>query len=372
MTRPGLPVLCTKPWTSFEVNDHKGVVTPCCWSKLHCGNVNDSTFEEIWNGPAYRRMRQHMAEGELDLICSEWCPYRHGEHMDVTYPPPQSEEFRVNWELQREEIREGRTVLKSKPTILNVCPSVKCNLDCVMCFQDRNDTAELPERFEETVEAHFPTLQEVWVIGGEPLIAKECLDIIGRADPDKYPDLHVGLITNGTAVSPKAQDLLRSRRLSWVLVSIDAATPETFKKIRRGKLDKVLDGVRKLKELRELQDGKWSLRIGFTVMRSNMHEAIDFANLAHGLGVECQLTPVFGDNPENFHDDPEAVERCKRIMLELGDRLEELGADRLRIAPVWSRLSAATGPEPPPLDTCAVSFEEWSARLTGRPGEAGR
>jgi MoaA/NifB/PqqE/SkfB family radical SAM enzyme len=371
MTETARPPVCTKPWTSFEINDHKGTVTPCCWSKLHCGNINDSSFEEIWNGPAYVEMRRHMTEGRLDLICSAWCPYRLGEHVDVAYPPPQSEEFRANRELQREEIREGRTVLRSKPTIINICPSVKCNLDCVMCFQDRDDTAELPDQIEQMIEAHFPTLQELWVIGGEPLVARECLEIIRRMNPERYPDLHLGLITNGTAVSQKAEDLLWSRRLSWILVSVDAATPETFKKIRGGKFDKVLDGIRKLKGLRDQQGGEWSLRIGFTVMKSNMHEAIDFADLADSLGVDCQYTPVFGDNPENFHADPEAVERCKSIMLKLGERLEALGRDRIRIAPVWTRLTAAARSDAPPNDVCAVSFEEWQAHLAGQGIEVG-
>ena len=49
---------------------------------------------------AYMEMRRHMAEGRLDLICSSWCPYRLGEHVDVAYPPPQSEEFYANRELQ--------------------------------------------------------------------------------------------------------------------------------------------------------------------------------------------------------------------------------------------------------------------------------
>nr|MDQ3821333.1 hypothetical protein [Acidobacteriota bacterium] len=193
--------------------------------------------------------------------------------------------------------------------------------------------------------------------------AKECVEIIERMNPEKYPDLHLGLITNGTAISQKAQELLVSRQISWILVSIDAATQETFKKVRGGKLDKVLEGVCRLVELRKRMGSKWNLRIGFTVMRSNMHEAIEFADLAYGMGVDCQYTPVFGDNPENFYADQEAVERCKLIMLMLRDHLLARGGDAIRIAPVWERLAEASRSDSLQEDMCAVSFSQWKDRL---------
>lgn len=360
---------CTKPWTSFEINDHKGIVTPCCWSKLHCGDINDASFEEIWNGPAFQAMRREMAAGNLDRICASWCPYRVDEHKDISFPPPQSEAFRANWELQRQEIAERKTVLDSKPTIVNICPSVKCNLDCVMCFQDRDDTAELPHNINEIIETHFATMQELWVIGGEPFIARECLEIMEHMDPQRYPDLHLGVITNGTAVSPKVQALLNSRRISWILVSVDAASQETFKKIRGGKLDKVIDGIRTLKRVRDDANGQWSLRMGFTVMRSNMHEAIEFADLAYSLGVDAQYTPVFGENVENFYNDRDEVDRCLAIMKDLGEHLQILGGDPIRIAPVLTRLNEAkySGDD----YGCAASFEDWQRRLVTiqRPGK---
>lgn len=360
------PYFCTKPWTSFEINDHKGQVTPCCWSRLHCGNVNDASVEEIWNGPAYQAMRDHMARGDLDPICEPWCPYRLGEHADVPFPAPVTDACRDNLALQREEIRRRAVVLESKPTILNVCPSVTCNLDCVMCFQDRDDTADLPADFDRILEGLFPTLQEIWVIGGEPLVSRECLEIIGRADPARFADLHLGLITNGAAVSAKAEALLASRRLSWVLVSIDAARPDTFRRIRRGRLDKVLDGVRALERVRDRQGASWPLRIGFTVMRSNMEEVLEFAMLARELGVECQYTPVFGDSVESFYADRASVERCAALMDDLAARLPALGFDPIRTAPVRTRLALALGANPPEPAACAASFEAWDAHVRGR------
>lgn len=360
------PYFCSKPWTSFEINDHKGQVTPCCWSKVHCGNINDQSVEEIWNGPAFQAMRDHMRRGDLDPICEPWCPYRLGEHADLRYPEPATEPLRANLRLQREEMRQRVLVLRSTPTILNVCPSVTCNLDCVMCFQDRHDTAELPGDFDAILEGLLPTLQEIWVIGGEPLVSRECLAIIGRADPARFPDLHLGLITNGAAVSPTAEALLGSRRLSWLLVSIDAARPDTFRTIRRGRLDKVLQGVRALVRVRERQHAAWPLRIGFTVMRSNMDEMLEFADLARALGVECQYTPVFGDSVESFYADRAAVERALALVGRLEEHLDALGFDRIRAAPVRARLTLALDESAPAIAACAVSFAEWSAHLRAR------
>lgn len=364
MATSDIEFFCTKPWTSFEINDHKGVVTPCCWSKLECGNVNESSIAEIWNSPAFQHMRRHMAEGRLDLICSHSCPYRLGEHVDTGYPEPVSDVFRANHDLQQQEIRQRKTVLKSLPTVMNICPSIACNLTCVMCYQDRDDTVELPVHMHETILSHFPTLRELWILGGEPFISKECVSIIEQMDPVRFPDLHLGVITNGTVINEKVEKLLLSRRISWILVSVDAATSETFKKIRGGKFEKVIDGIKRLRHIRDVQGGGWSLRIGFTVMRSNMHEATAFAKLASDLGVGCQFSPVFGTyHSENFYSDPDLVERAKEIMLELGNVIEALGGDKIRISRVWARLTDPSKGEALQEDDLVLPFDEWKQEL---------
>ncbi|HEX9092837.1 MAG TPA: radical SAM protein, partial [Coriobacteriia bacterium] len=47
---------CGHPWTSVSVNE-KGEVTPCCNSYMVMGDLNAGSFDRIWNGTRYRRLR---------------------------------------------------------------------------------------------------------------------------------------------------------------------------------------------------------------------------------------------------------------------------------------------------------------------------
>jgi radical SAM protein with 4Fe4S-binding SPASM domain len=49
-----------------------GNVYPCCrgWDDhLLMGNVFQQSFEEIWNGPAYQKLREEFATGDLREGC---------------------------------------------------------------------------------------------------------------------------------------------------------------------------------------------------------------------------------------------------------------------------------------------------------------
>ncbi len=361
-------VFCTKPWTSFEISDHKGTVKPCCWSRLKCGNINVATVEQIWNGPGYVAMRQLMGIGEFDLICASDCPYRVGEHIDIHYPEPKTELFRQNYILQKQEILERKIFLESSPTIMSIVPTVQCNLNCIMCYLDHQDTVELPVNIQETLLSYYPVLQELWVVGGEPLIDRRCVEIIASMDPKLYPDLHLGLVTNGTSVTDKVETLLTNRQIAWILISIDAATSETYRRIRGGKLNQVVEGVKRLQSIRTKQNANWNLKIGFTLMRSNMQEVFAFVDLAKDLGVNCQFSSVFGkEHGESFYDNQTTVELAKQIVLELEDYLESKGFDRTRAARVWARLisdssSFFDGDEP-------MDFNTWRVEAQREKGE---
>jgi len=48
---------CYHPWTSVSI-DERGRVRPCCVSSVVMGDLNKTSFERIWNGARYRRLRK--------------------------------------------------------------------------------------------------------------------------------------------------------------------------------------------------------------------------------------------------------------------------------------------------------------------------
>lgn len=317
-------LVCIRPWTSFLIDDHKGNVNPCCWSKIKSfGNINTSSVEEIWNGQEYVYIRDSISKGNIDLVCTKDCPILLSEYTEKI-PLPISNPCAKNQKLQSWEIDKRKTTLESKPTRMRIVPTLRCNLNCVMCYQDRNDTVNLPANIRGILSSYFPVLQELLILGGEPLISKECLQIIESIRPQVYPDLHLALITNGTAVTDRIEQLLSKRLISWILVSIDAAKPETYKKIRQGNFKRVIEGTKRLKSIKDKQSNDWRLMIGFTMMRSNVREALAFVDLADALGVECVFTPVFGDWHEEsfFYANKDELANAKGVISDLENYLE--------------------------------------------------
>ena len=62
------PLACSAPW--FRVSIYaNGDVRPCCWYPWALGNLNNNSFQEIWNGNAYQQMRRRINSRFPHLGC---------------------------------------------------------------------------------------------------------------------------------------------------------------------------------------------------------------------------------------------------------------------------------------------------------------
>jgi radical SAM protein with 4Fe4S-binding SPASM domain len=75
---------CYLPWTSVNVHEN-GDVLPCCVadSSLTMGSLKKNSFEEIWNGRAYQRLRRTVNSDKPPRTCAI-CAMRGGA-TPVTY-----------------------------------------------------------------------------------------------------------------------------------------------------------------------------------------------------------------------------------------------------------------------------------------------
>ena len=67
-TVPGPGKVCYDPWRNYWVT-WEGNVRPCCQTDRIMGNVNDASFLDIWNGPAYRLFREKLSSGDYPKEC---------------------------------------------------------------------------------------------------------------------------------------------------------------------------------------------------------------------------------------------------------------------------------------------------------------
>lgn len=294
---------CVMPWKALYMDECDGKVAalPCClsWIRSNYGAIGTAPLQELWNSKGAQRIRQLIATGRQQEICDPHCPYwmsgRYGESaLRIVDGHP---EFVANQKLNLTEIRERRTVLRSWPMLLKVLPTLRCNLRCSMCFQNHYSAVDLGEDFWREIERLLPYTHEITFQGGEATIDQSFRSFLDSAPLRAHPHVRISLITNGTVLDFILLDVLRQVRMNYVIISLNAATRETYAQITQKDLfDRVVDNLRSWIELANSHPrGNFAVYVSFVVMRSNFRELPQFLRFVEDLGAEVQLLHVIGN-----------------------------------------------------------------------------
>ena len=183
---------------------------------------------------------------------------------------------------------------------LNVLVEVlnKCNLECIMCLSSHRkgptkviDDKMIDKLFKEFKENNLPAL--MFGAGEEPLMYKDIDKMWEKANSIGIMDNF--LFTNGTFLNEDMRQKIIENKVSRVFISIDAATEQTYRKIRQtnrgidediqgnkklqiinedeNRLEKIEDNIKKLVELRDSKKLSLPLiRVSFAVQHANKHE----------------------------------------------------------------------------------------------------
>lgn len=229
---------------------------------------------------------------------------------------------------------------KEGPLVVELDTTEVCNLACPGCISEdlvSNRTSFSRERLLEVGKELYEIGVKAVVLigGGEPLAhpaVGELIEYFGTHD------ISVGITTNGYFI-PKYMDVI-SNYASWTRISMDAATAETFNKLRpakdgKNKFDEIVEAMRQLAKVK-----KGNLGFSFLVrteadgfgIESNVHEIYDAAVLARDIGcdyfeVKPSYSYVGGQNHSLVKHTKERMEEAK---IEI-DRLKDLGTDKFKI-----------------------------------------
>ena len=153
--------------------------------------------------------------------------------------------LKAAWHTDRiKDLRAGKDII---PTHVQLIISDLCNQDCHFCayrmskgfsvenFPDEQGNRN-PKRFIPTAKAK-EILDDCAALGvgaieftggGEPTVHKDHIEIIGHAQD---LGLETGLVTNGVRLS----DHSVFQNLTWLRISLDAGTAESYEGIRASK-----------------------------------------------------------------------------------------------------------------------------------------
>ncbi|HWP59784.1 MAG TPA: radical SAM protein [Candidatus Acidoferrales bacterium] len=180
-------------------------------------------------------------------------------------------------------------VAAGDPICLYLEVSNECNLACKTCpitFGKVEEPAALSLQQVKHLVSQFPAVKRVVLHGvGEPLLNRDLPGIIAWL---KEKDIYVLFNSNGTLINRRWSEALIESGLDEIRLSLDAATPETFARVRGRPLFAVI--VRNIKGLTALKSEKGSstplLSLWLTGLRETLRELPDFIRLADSLGIE--------------------------------------------------------------------------------------
>ena len=201
---------------------------------------------------------------------------------------------------------------------LRISITDRCNLRCIYCMPPEGVVSLAHDAilsYEEIARivavAAGEGIQKVRITGGEPLVRKGVVDLIGLLSKVKGIE-DLSITTNGILLSEYAQPLFDAG-LMRINVSMDSLRPQLFKEITRGgDLSLVLKGIEKAEAV-----GLNPIKLNVVAMKGfNDSEVIDFARLtlSHDYHIRfIEFMPVGHDNGWN-RDSYLSGEHIKQII----------------------------------------------------------
>lgn len=246
--------------------------------------------------------------------------------------------------LQASLITSSPTVDTSYPEGLLYSPYSSCNMNCTHCISrhSRQRKLRMPQRAKQDINDHADAKRLRWMFtdySGDIFFAERTNP--GELDFILSLGIAIHIDTNGAYIDSTMIDRIMMSHVDAVSISVDAAQDETYKAIRIGgpPINRIFDTARALVAARTQhgREGNFRISMGFTLMRSNLHELPLFIQKAAKAGVDvvgCRHLEVYHADMESesllhhkeYFNSMRAA--CKALASSLGIELligEELG-----------------------------------------------
>jgi len=203
---------CMLPWMHLHAFPD-GRAYPCCFAldKLHVGNVNENSMEEVFNGEKMKQMRLNMLANKRSRECAK-C-YDQEDSGFFSLRLSSNKHFGHNISMTENTKPDGTADFIIK--YWDIRFSNLCNMACRSCgtwfssnwYEDHKKLTGAPPNHAKIMKAgrsgndiwdqlleQFDHVEQFYFAGGEPIIMEEHLRILKELDKRKM--YHVRLIYN--------------------------------------------------------------------------------------------------------------------------------------------------------------------------------
>ncbi len=237
-----------------------------------------------------------------------------------------------NYRQYQKEYRERPLIMKSQPPGIEIELTNRCNLACIQCLRSLGlkpyKLGDIEYENFQRILAQFPYVMNLSVNGfGEPMMYKRFFDVIAYTRKER-PWCKIGIYSNGMLIDQEKAERLMDSGLTELNISIDAAFPNTYRRVRRGgNLEVLHENIRRLVRTKRQTGARFPmLGINFVMLNENVGELVPFVEQAHEFGVDFINCITFAAydwgfknrrSRESYHVE---LEQAKARMEQLGVR----------------------------------------------------
>jgi len=199
-----------------------------------------------------------------------------------------------------------REVCNVLPFIFGIEITTLCNMNppCVMCDKSIPDLVaqnpSMPDHIVDKLKPFFRCAHVVSLTGvGEPLLCKNLFKIMDCVNSKK---IFTMFNSNGLLLTKENREKLVSRRLGAIDFSIDAASAETYGKIRnKRKFSMLKNNIKELSALKKRNNTNYpKIIINMVLMKENINELPLFIELADEVGAQAVHIKLLKRIDKNF------------------------------------------------------------------------
>lgn len=320
-----------------------GDTFPCCVNKEKMGKISGNLLSD-WNSNNYRKLRKEMLSGQAPYSC-ETCVSEEAAQGASLRKRLDHSFGKKELEFVKKTDEEG-TVPNLNIKYLDFRWSNLCNFKCRFCshslssswFEDEaalEGRLGLPKVLKPNIswrtieEDILPNVEEVELLGGEPLIMEETYRILETLLKMKRKDVRISMVTNVSRFAlneKKILPLLTAFESVSMSLSVDGIGPR-FEYMRKGgRWDEVF------KNLKEIERTVKKSSKTKNIFRAKIFFSVYFLNAFHCVeaisylkkSLDLPLKVNLSTSPEYSRIDrlPREFKKSLRVHYEKSDLLE--------------------------------------------------
>ena len=278
--------LCNAPFCSMSFS-LDGMVSPCCRNTSWHDNYPQRSISQIWKGETFNRYRKAIKSNIMPDSCA-CCESRLNKREFFQPTVHQYDMFKV------------KRIGKKKVQSIQLTPSIKCNLKCIMCNEmfssqyEKIDTYDYGQvydnNFYEELFSFIPDLKEIICIGGETFLIDEYYTIWNKI-LELNPSCKISVATNGTILNEKIIDLIERGNFS-INFSLDSLKKEVYESIRRNaNFETVMHNMKIFGDMMHSQNK--TMQVMACAMKQNKYEIPDLLRFCNENGYHFIVLTIF-------------------------------------------------------------------------------